>query len=388
MKDGAPVMILAPAGRDGPVAAMVLQRAGLSPRVCADMGALCSAVREEVGALLVAEEALAGHAWAELLAVLDAQPSWSDVPVVLLTGEGELSRMLSPALETVIAHANVTLLERPVRVPTLVTTLQSALRARRRQFDLRDHLAERTAGEELLRSARAEAESANRSKSEFLRTMSHELRTPLNAIGGYAELLEMGIRGPISDQQREDLLRIRRSQRHLLGLVNEVLNYAKLETGNVHYDVEDVVVQEALREAQGFVSPQARAKAIALRARDCPQELVARADGEKLRQILVNLLSNAVKFTGPGGTIDLGCEATSDRILMWVRDTGRGIPADKLEAVFEPFIQVDQGLTRAYEGTGLGLAISRDLARGMGGDLTVESTPGEGSTFTLVLIRA
>ena len=235
------------------------------------------------------------------------------------------------------------------------------------------------------RAARADAEAANRAKSEFLAIMSHELRTPLNAIGGYAELMEMGIRGPISEQQREDLGRIQSSQRHLLGLINEVLNYAKLETGAVRFTLEDVPVRDALAEAEGLVAPQARAKGIALRVAACDGGLLVRADAEKLRQVLVNLLSNAVKFTDRGGRIELSCAAGDSRVRIHVRDTGIGIVPDKIEAVFEPFVQVRADLTRTAEGTGLGLAISRDLARGMGGDLVAESTPGAGSTFTVVL---
>ena len=243
-----------------------------------------------------------------------------------------------------------------------------------------------------LEAARAEAQAANRAKSEFLAVMSHELRTPLNAIGGYAELLEMGLRGPVTGQQREDLGRIQRSQRHLLGLVNEVLNYAKLETGTVRYDMADVVVREAITEAEALVAPQARAKGLVLGGGGCAADLVVRADPEKLRQVLVNLLSNAVKFTerrdGAPGRITVACAADGDRVRIAVGDTGIGIAADKLDAVFEPFVQVRADLTRTAQGTGLGLAISRDLARGMGGELTAESTPGLGSTFTLTLSRA
>ncbi|HUF27736.1 MAG TPA: PAS domain-containing protein [Gemmatimonadaceae bacterium] len=233
--------------------------------------------------------------------------------------------------------------------------------------------------------ARAEAEAANHAKSEFLAVMSHELRTPLNAVGGYAELMEMGIRGPVTRQQRDDLRRIQTSQRHLLGLINEVLNYAKLETGSVQFDVSDVRMREALTAAESLVAPQARAKGLALSVAECPPELVARADPEKLRQILANLLSNAAKFTDAGGRIEMSCTAEEARVSIRVRDTGIGIPADKLGAIFDPFVQVRSDLTRPHEGTGLGLAISRDLARGMGGDLTVESVIGAGSTFTLTL---
>jgi len=237
-------------------------------------------------------------------------------------------------------------------------------------------------------SARRDAEAANLAKMQFLATMSHELRTPLNAIGGYAELMELGLRGPLTAQQRDDLGRIRTSQRHLLGLINEVLNYAKLETGTVRYDVEDVVVRDALAAAEGLVAPQVRARGLALAIAPCSPELAVRADAEKLRQVLANLLSNAVKFTAPGGRIELAATERAGTVNIVVRDTGIGIAADKLAAIFEPFVQVRADLTRTAEGTGLGLAISRDLARGMGGDLAVESTPGAGSAFTLTLPRA
>ena len=234
-------------------------------------------------------------------------------------------------------------------------------------------------------SARAEAEAANRGKAEFLAVMSHELRTPLNAIGGYAELMEMGLRGPVTSEQTEDLRRIQNSQRHLLGLINEVLNYARLETGTVHYDFQDVRVRDVLAAAEALVLPQAAAKKLSLAVTECPPDLIAKADAEKLRQVVVNLLSNAVKFTDAGGTIDISCAGGSDSIEIRVHDTGIGIDSDKLDAIFDPFVQVRSDLTRPHEGTGLGLAISRDLARGMGGDLTVESEAGVGSTFILSL---
>jgi signal transduction histidine kinase len=243
-------------------------------------------------------------------------------------------------------------------------------------------------------AARVEAEAANRSKSEFLAVMSHELRTPLNAIGGYAELIEMGIRGPVSDAQRADLARIQKSQRHLLGLINGVLNYAKVDAGAVHYEVSDVPLDEVLASCEALIAPQASARRIALTFEGCDTGLCARADREKVQQVVLNLLSNAVKFTDAGGQIRLSCSAASriagdgPRIAIQVTDTGQGIGPDQLERVFQPFVQVDSKLTRTSEGTGLGLAISRDLARGMGGDLTVESTLGVGSTFTLTLPRS
>jgi signal transduction histidine kinase len=237
-------------------------------------------------------------------------------------------------------------------------------------------------------AAREEAEAANRAKSEFLAVMSHELRTPLNAIAGYAELIEMGLRGPVTPQQRTDLARIQQSQRHLLGLVNDVLNYTRVETGMVRYDVSDVPVAEALTVAEALVMPQARAKTIALVPTVCEPALAVRADRDKLQQVLLNLLTNAIKFTPAGGRITVGCTVTDARVAIAVADTGIGVEADKLASIFEPFVQVNQRLTRTQEGVGLGLAISRDLARGMGGDITAESTPDVGSIFTLVLPRA
>ncbi|HET7229550.1 MAG TPA: ATP-binding protein [Longimicrobium sp.] len=257
--------------------------------------------------------------------------------------------------------------------------------------DITERKAAEAERDELLHAAqraRAEAEAANHAKSEFLAVMSHELRTPLNAIGGYAELLELGIRGPVTDAQRHDLGRIQTSQRHLLGLINEVLNYARLETGSVHYDIGPVAVREVLAAAEGLVAPQVRARGLTLTVHACPPSLCVLADAEKTRQIVVNLLSNAVKFTDSGGRIDLACGAGEEGVWVTVADTGIGIAPEKQAPIFEPFVQVRSDLTRTAEGTGLGLAISRDLARGMGGDLTVESTPGEGSTFTLTLPRA
>ncbi|HET7457808.1 MAG TPA: ATP-binding protein [Gemmatimonadaceae bacterium] len=236
--------------------------------------------------------------------------------------------------------------------------------------------------------ARAEAEAANRAKSEFLAVMSHELRTPLNAIGGYAELLELGIRGPVTPEQRQDLARIQKSQRHLLGLINEVLNYTRVERGAVTFQMDDVLLDETLAACEALTAPQMRAKRLEYHYGGCDPRITVRADAEKVQQIVLNLLTNAIKFTEPGGAVRLDCDATDDSVTVAVRDTGRGISPEQFDRVFEPFVQVDARLTRTKEGVGLGLAISRDLARGMGGDLTVESQVGVGSVFRLVLPRS
>ena len=232
----------------------------------------------------------------------------------------------------------------------------------------------------------ADAKAANRAKSDFLGVMSHELRTPLNAIGGYAELIEIGVHGPVTIEQRTALERIQRSQRHLLGLINGVLNYAKIDAGVVSYNLTDIVLGELLATSEALTAPQLKAKGLVLDFGGCDPRLTARADAEKVQQIVLNLLSNAIKFTDAGGSVTMTCGASGNGLVMVrVADSGRGIAADQFDLVFQPFVQVDVTLTRTKEGTGLGLAISRDLARGMGGDLTLESDLGVGSTFMLTL---
>ncbi|CAN5823318.1 hypothetical protein BH11GEM1_BH11GEM1_33520 [soil metagenome] len=236
--------------------------------------------------------------------------------------------------------------------------------------------------------ARVEAEAASHAKSDFLAMMSHELRTPLNAIQGYVQLLDMGIHGPVTEAQRETLARIARSQRHLLSLINDVLNLARIESGRVHYVIEDVVLQEAIAELGPMIEPQLAAKGLIYEVCLPDAPVTARADREKFRQIILNLLANAAKFTPGGGRVVVGVatrEGVSDTVFVRVSDTGVGIARGKLEAIFEPFVQVPTGMTRTSDGAGLGLAISRDLARGMGGDLRARSVAGEGSTFTLSL---
>jgi PAS domain S-box-containing protein len=246
-------------------------------------------------------------------------------------------------------------------------------------------------------AARADAEAANRAKSEFLAVMSHELRTPLNAIGGHTQLIEMGVHGPVTAAQRDALARIQRSQRHLLSLINDVLNLARIETGRVEYALEDFLLAPMLDDVASMVEPLLAANRLTCEtaagaAGDDGSAIAVRADRERVQQILLNLLTNAIKFTPAGGRITLEaapCPDASAMACVHVRDTGVGIPTDKLERVFEPFVQLGtRPAAVAQEGVGLGLAISRDLARAMGGDLTATSMVGVGTTFTLRLPRA
>lgn len=235
---------------------------------------------------------------------------------------------------------------------------------------------------------RRRAEAANEAKAAFLSAMSHELRTPLNAIGGYIDLLDMGLRGPVTDEQRAAFARIKAGQQHLSHLISEILDFSRLESGRVAFAEDDVNARDTTRHAVELVEPLLVTKGIIFDGIRGDADSVVRADPEKVTQILVNLLGNAIKFTPTGGHVGADCEVSGDTVTIRVSDTGTGIPAGKLDAIFEPFLQLKDGYSNREGGVGLGLAISRDLARAMKGDLTVESTEGMGSCFTLTLPRA
>jgi PAS domain S-box-containing protein len=234
--------------------------------------------------------------------------------------------------------------------------------------------------------ARTRADEANSAKGQFLAAMSHELRTPLNAIGGYTDLLAMGLAGPVTPQQLEHLGRIKRSQAHLLGIINDILNFSRVEAGHVKYELGPIEIHDVVHAVMLMIAPQAQTKGLRLSDAACKTGLVGWADRAKVDQIVLNLVSNAVKFTPAGGTISLECQQFGNsRVAIMVRDTGRGIPADHMESIFEPFVQVGRSLTDTREGAGLGLAISRDLARAMRGDIIATSTIDVGSEFKLIL---
>jgi PAS domain S-box-containing protein len=257
--------------------------------------------------------------------------------------------------------------------------------AEQRSQDLRDLADRLRASATELEDRSREAEAANRVKTEFLAAMSHELRTPLNAIAGYAQLLQLGVSGPVTPQQLTHLERIQLSQEHLLGLINSILNFSRIEAGQIVYDSRPIRMKQMVQAVAPMVAPQAEAKQITLTIGSCASDVMAQGDRSKIEQILLNLLSNSVKFTPPQGTIAIEWGRERDGAWLRVRDSGIGIPADQIEAVFIPFVQVGRKLSSPLEGTGLGLSISRQLARGMGGDLVAASGPGAGTTVTLTL---
>jgi len=242
--------------------------------------------------------------------------------------------------------------------------------------------------ENKLREANQALAAANRAKSEFLAVMSHELRTPLNAIDGYAELMEMGVHGPVTDLQRQDIVRIRKSQRHLLSLINGVLNFSRVEAGVASYELGPVPLADVLASCETLMRTQMAHRGLEFRVDLCAGQLAVLADAEKLQQILLNLLTNASKFTPSGGSVHMWCDVSEDSVRITVEDTGRGIPPEQVERIFEAFVQVDSRLTRTEEGVGLGLAISRELARGMEGEISLVSEFGKGSAFTVTIPRA
>ena len=303
-----------------------------------------------------------------------------EAPVVSREGGTALLMLTTIGVLLAIVLRSVAVVRAVDRERQLVLEREESARA---EAERATHRAQEAAAEAA--RARAEAEAANRAKSEFLAVMSHELRTPLNAIGGYVELMDMGVRGPVSDAQRNDLARIKRSQTHLLGLINEVLNYTRIEAGAMRFDIGRRSAEELMSVIEPVVAPLLRAKALSFERENGGEDHYVLADPERVGQIFINLLSNAVKFTPSGGTVKLNCEPCGEMLAFRVSDTGIGIPTDRLDSIFDPFVQVNTRLTRTEDGIGLGLSISRELARGMGGDLTVESEMGVGSTFTLTL---
>lgn len=316
----------------------------------------------------------------------------SDLGFPAVSGETAEVEVVRPRGETVTAELRVVDIDWEGEPARLVSI---------RDITDRKRAAERATQLERERLARAEAEAASQAKSEFLAVMSHELRTPLNAVIGYAEMLDLGIAGSLTPEQRQQIARIRTSSRHLLGLVNEVLDLAKVEGGRLSVQHGTARAVHTMDAAIALVLPVAEARGITL-AGSCsgPDDTLYEGDEDRVRQILINLLNNAVKFSSAGARVTIDCGLTtrpdadarlSGRgpwVCIRVTDTGMGIPSDRLSAIFDPFVQVETGHTRSSDGSGLGLTISRRLARLMGGDLTVKSQLGEGSSFALWLREA
>jgi signal transduction histidine kinase len=335
--------------------------------VAPDASTTLGKIRERLPDLVLSDVMMPGLDGIELLRAVREHPETRAVPVILLSARaGEESR-----IEGLEAGADDYIVK-PFTARELLTRIRTSLNLVR------------------IRRQLSQVQGESDAKTKFLATMSHELRTPINATLGYLELLELELQGPISEAQREAIHRIQYNQRHLLELISEILDLSRLEAGRVEYDIRAVNINDVIASVARMIEPQAQKKSIEFVATPCssgngvvPVEI--RADAARLRQILLNLLSNAIKFTEPGGRITVHCNITDVSVAVVVTDTGPGIAPDLLESIFEPFVQVGRSLASRGEGTGLGLPISRELATGMGGSLTVSSTVGVGSTFTLQL---
>ena len=274
-----------------------------------------------------------------------------------------------------------TVLDSEVRLAqSIASHIAFAISRKKSETDLRD-------AERAQRTLAEAAHEANRAKSQFLTTMSHELRTPLNAIGGYAELLEMELHGSLTEEQMQDVTRIQKSQKHLLGLIDDLLSFTKIETGHIELRDEVISLEDALIGVEVIVAPSINAKKLHYRRERSAGSISCHGDRDKIGQVLLNLASNAVKFAPTGSEVSIEWAESDAIVLVHVIDNGPGIPLEKQDLIFEPFVQL-KSHERMTEGTGLGLAISRELARAMGGDVTVISKPPNGSRFTLALKRA
>jgi signal transduction histidine kinase len=245
---------------------------------------------------------------------------------------------------------------------------------------------ERVAGEQELRRARDLAENASRAKSEFLASMSHELRTPLTAIIGFGDLLDSEVGGTLSALHKQHVQRIKSGAWHLVGIIDEILTFSRLEAGRLDLLSEQIDITALARETAAFLEPAAKSKGLELRVQTPLVPVFLATDVMRLRQVLINLLGNAIKFTDKGW-IELALEQHADRVVFYVRDSGPGIAREHRERVFEPFRQVEQSTRRTKGGTGLGLSVSRKLARLMGGDLEIGDAGSQGSEFVFWLSR-
>jgi two-component system, sensor histidine kinase len=368
------VVILTPTGKDAALTTAVLGQAACNALACSDMAGLTRATEEGVGVLLVAEEALMGGGLVALADALSRQPPWSDVPVLLLTQYGADSATVTIALQ---ALGNVTLLERPLRPATLVSAVRAALKARERQYQIRAHLAERQRTEESLREA-------DRRKDEFLATLAHELRNPLAPIRNSLHILRLSAGGdPVAEQVCEMM---ERQVGHLLRLVDDLMEVSRITRGKVELRVEPVelaaVVCSAVEASRPLIDAARHQLAISIPA----EAVIIDGDAVRLSQVISNLLNNAAKYMSEGGQIWLQARRQGEHVVISVKDTGIGIPAEMLPQIFNMFTQIDRSARQAQGGLGIGLTLVRTLVEMHGGTVKAESPGiGQGSEFVIAL---
>ena len=378
------VLLLAPTGRDAHMISRVLGEEGVATEACDNIEDFCRKLIDGAGAAFITEEALTPTALKCLIEALAEQPAWSDFPLVLLTSSGDNVTVNMRMLKTLGEAGNVTLIERPTRVITLVSALHAALRARRRQYEVREHLLAQRRAQEERAVLLEEAEAANRTKDEFLATMSHELRTPMTAILGWAQLMRSKA---LSETDFSHALEIvERNARAQTKLIDDLLDISRIITGKLRLDVRVVDLAGVVESAVDALRPTAEARAIRLQSLIDPQASPVSGDTDRLQQVVWNLVSNAIKFTPRGGRVQVRLERVDSHVEITVSDSGRGISAEFLPHVFDRFRQADGSTTRKQGGLGLGLSIVRQLVELHGGTVSVESAgEGQGATFSVQL---
>jgi len=378
------VLLLAPTGRDAALISKVLEEAGVLAEACIEIEDFCNKLSDTADAAFITEEALSPLALKSLVETLNNQPPWSDFPLVVLTsGGGNVPANLT-VLKALGEAGNITLIERPTRIITLVSALQAAQRARRRQYEVRDHLAEEKRAREERSHLLEEAEAANRMKDEFLATMSHELRTPLTAILGWVHLLRVNDLDESSTERAFDT--IQRNARAQVKLIDDLLDISRIIAGKLRLDVRAVNLASIIEAAVDAARPTAEAKGVRLQMLIDPQASPVSGDADRLQQIVWNLLTNAIKFTPREGRVQVRLERVNSHLEITVSDSGKGISANFLPHVFDRFRQADGTSTRAHGGLGLGLSIVRQLVELHGGTVKVKSDgEGQGSIFIVEL---
>lgn len=379
-EQGLRVLVLAPYGRDARLTATLLQEAGMHCLPCADLAEVCACTEEGCGAWLLSEETLDNKSLALAQERLAAQPSWSDVPVILITRAGEISSAHDHRLAAMKAIGNVTLLERPFRPSTLISTVAMALRSRLRQYQVRDLLAQTARDAEALRDA-------SRRKDEFLAMLAHELRNPLSSIS-HAVTLQCDSNALDADRDWAARV-IARQTAQLSRLVDDLLDVSRITQGKINLLMETVDAAHILASACQTVSGLLAERAHSLRTQFPPSGLWLNADAARIEQIVVNLLTNAAKYTPDHGRIWVSGKLEADTVVIAVRDSGVGIPAERIADMFEMFTQGDRKPGRAEGGLGIGLPVVRSLCELHGGSVSAESAGvGKGSTFTVRLPAA
>lgn len=378
------ILIFALFGGDGALTERILKVSGVSTLVCPSLESLCSAIAEGAAAIILSEEALVPSATQRLIAVLDEQPSWSDLPIIISAVEHESILEGRGALGPLGTRGNVTLLDRPVHVRTLVSTVKTAMRARHRQYETRELLRQLSSSEANEREARARAEEMSRAKDEFLATVSHELRTPLNAMLGWARLLGGGRLE--AGRQRHAIETIERNAVAQAQLIEDLLDVSRVISGKVRLEVDEIELQKVIDAALDSVRPAMEAREIRFQRVIDPAVPRVMGDPNRLQQVVWNLVSNAIKFTPKGGRVELTLARVDSHAELTVSDSGRGIEPSFLPQLFQRFRQADGSTTRSYGGLGLGLAICRHLVELHGGTIEAHSEGlGRGSTFVVNL---